>query len=205
VHFTGANWGRDLPDPPSHDLRNVQRGDPSPTGRGVLDIARGIEVGHIFQLGQLYSEAMKATVLDIESRALTMFMGCYGIGVTRVVAAAIEQNNDANGIIWPDALAPFHVVLVPINYQKSERVAQIADDLYAQFTAAGIDVLLDDRDARPGVKFADAELIGIPHRIVIGERGLAAGTLEYRHRRATDSRQIPATAAVAYIQQQLTG
>ena len=205
VHFTGVNWVRDLPDPTSQDIRNVQKGDPSPSGRGTLDIARGIEVGHIFQLGQLYSEAMKATVLDEQSKAVTMFMGCYGIGVTRVVAAAIEQNNDANGIIWPDALAPFHVVLIPINYQKSARVTEAADALYEQFTAAGIDVLLDDRDARPGVKFADAELIGIPHRIVIGERGLNAGNLEYRHRRETESTEIPTTDPVGFIRQKLNG
>jgi prolyl-tRNA synthetase len=205
VHFTGVNWLRDLPDPASQDIRNVQKGDPSPSGHGTLDIARGIEVGHIFQLGQVYSEAMKATVLDEQSQAVTLFMGCYGIGVTRVVAAAIEQNNDANGIIWPDALAPFHVVLVPINYQKSARVTDAADTLYEQFNAAGIDVLLDDRDARPGVKFADAELIGIPHRIVIGERGLNAGNLEYRHRRETESTDIPTTDPVGFIRQKLNG
>jgi prolyl-tRNA synthetase len=205
VHFTGVNWRRDLPDPASQDIRNVQKGDPSPSGHGTLDIARGIEVGHIFQLGQVYSEAMKATVLDEQSQAVTLFMGCYGIGVTRVVAAAIEQNNDANGIIWPDALAPFHVVLVPINYQKSARVTDAADTLYEQFNAAGIDVLLDDRDARPGVKFADAELIGIPHRIVIGERGLNAGNLEYRHRRETESTDIPTTDPVGFIRQKLNG
>jgi prolyl-tRNA synthetase len=203
MHFTGVNWSRDLPDPPSQDVRNVQKGDLSPSGRGTLDIARGIEVGHIFQLGQLYSEAMKATVLDEQGKALTMFMGCYGIGVTRVVAAAIEQNNDANGIIWPDALAPFQVVLVPINYQKSTRVAEAADSLYEQFNAAGIDTLLDDRDARPGVKFADAELIGIPHRIVIGERGLNAGSLEYRHRRETESTDIPTADPVGFIRHKL--
>jgi prolyl-tRNA synthetase len=204
-HFTGVNWVRDLPDEKSHDIRNVRKGDPSPSGRGTLDIARGIEVGHIFQLGQLYSEAMKATVLDEQGKALTMYMGCYGIGVTRVVAAAIEQNNDANGIIWPDALAPFHVVLVPINYQKSSRVMEAADKLYEQFNAAGIDVLLDDRDVRPGVKFADSELIGIPHRIVIGERGLNAGNLEYRHRRETESIEIPAADPVGYIRLKLNG
>ena len=150
MHFTGVNWGRDLPEPRSCDIRMVQPGDPSPSGRGTLQIARGIEVGHIFQLGQLYSEAMHATVLDEQGKELTMYMGCYGIGVTRVVAAAIEQNHDANGIIWPEPIAPFRVVLVPINYQKSERVQQAADALYEEFIAAGIDVLLDDRDARPG-------------------------------------------------------
>ena len=204
AHFTGVNWGRDLPEPSSRDIRNVQAGDPSPSGRGSLEIARGIEVGHIFQLGQLYSEAMQATVLDEQGKALTMFMGCYGIGVTRVVAAAIEQNHDANGIIWPEPLAPFLAVLVPINYQKSERVRQAADQLYEQFNAAGIDVVLDDRDARPGVKFADSELIGIPHRIVIGDRGLSAGNLEYRHRRETESTEIPVADAVAYIRARST-
>ncbi|MGD0491469.1 MAG: proline--tRNA ligase [Steroidobacteraceae bacterium] len=203
VHFTGANWGRDLPEPESKDIRNVQPGDPNPAGNGALEIARGIEVGHIFQLGQLYSEAMQAKVLDEGGKSVTMFMGCYGIGVTRVVAAAIEQNHDANGIIWPEALAPFNVVLVPINYQKSEAVRLAADRLYEDFKAAGIDVALDDRDARPGVKFADAELIGIPHRIVIGDRTLAGGKLEYRHRRATESTEIPAADAVAYVRDQL--
>ncbi len=199
LHFRGVNWGRDLPEPQSADIRNVQSGDPSPSGRGTLQIARGIEVGHIFQLGQLYSAAMNASVLDEQGKALTMFMGCYGIGVTRIVAAAIEQNHDDNGIIWPSAIAPFQVVLVPINYQKSARVRDAADSLYRDFTAAGIDVLLDDRDARPGVKFADSELMGIPHRIVIGERGLDAGTLEYRDRRSPKSTDISAADPVGYI------
>jgi prolyl-tRNA synthetase len=203
VHFTGVNWGRDLPEPQSKDIRNVQTGDPSPSGRGTLTIARGIEVGHIFQLGQLYSEAMQANVLDEQGKAVKMFMGCYGIGVTRVVAAAIEQNHDANGILWPEPLAPFLVVLVPINYQKSQQVQQATDALYEEFKAAGIDVLLDDRDARPGVKFADSELIGIPHRIVIGDRGLSAGNLEYRHRRETESADIPKADAVSYIRHRL--
>jgi prolyl-tRNA synthetase len=205
MHYTGVNWGRDLPDPASVDIRNAQHGDPSPGGQGSLKIARGIEVGHIFQLGQLYSTAMNASVLDEQGKALNMHMGCYGIGVTRVVAAAIEQNHDANGVVWPDALAPFQVVLVPINYQKSTRVQETADALYRDFTAAGIEVLLDDRDARPGVKFADSELLGIPHRIVIGERGLAAGNLEYRHRRETESTEIPAADPVAFIRVKLNG
>ena len=203
MHYRGVNWGRDLPEPQAVDIRNVQAGDPSPTGRGTLTIARGIEVGHIFQLGQLYSAAMNASVLDEEGKALTMFMGCYGIGVTRVVAAAIEQNHDANGIIWPETIAPFQVVLVPINYQKSAQVQETADALYRDFNAAGIDVLLDDRDARPGVKFADSELLGIPHRIVIGERSLKAGNLEYRHRRETESREISAADPVGYIRHKL--
>jgi prolyl-tRNA synthetase len=203
LHYRGVNWGRDLPDQPSVDIRNVQAGDPSPTGRGTLKIARGIEVGHIFQLGQLYSKAMNASVLDEQGKAVTMHMGCYGIGVTRVVAAAIEQNHDANGIVWPEAIAPFQVVLVPINYQKSAKVQETADALYRDFNAAGIDVLLDDRDARPGVKFADSELLGIPHRIVIGERSLAAGNLEYRDRRETESTEIPAADPVGYIRHKL--
>jgi prolyl-tRNA synthetase len=205
LHYRGVNWGRDLAEPQSVDIRNVQPGDPSPTGRGTLNIARGIEVGHIFQLGQLYSAAMNASVLDEQGKALTMFMGCYGIGVTRVVAAAIEQNHDANGIIWPDPIAPFQVVLVPMNYQKSAKVQETADALYRDFNAAGIDVLLDDRDARPGVKFADAELLGIPHRIVIGERSLSAGNLEYRHRRETESTEISAADPVGYIRHKLNG
>jgi prolyl-tRNA synthetase len=205
MHYRGVNWGRDLADPQSVDIRNAQAGDPSPSGRGTLKIARGIEVGQIFQLGQLYSAAMNASVLDEQGKALTMFMGCYGIGVTRVVAAAIEQNHDANGIIWPEAIAPFQVILVPINYQKSVRVQETADALYRDFNAAGIDVLLDDRDARPGVKFADSELLGIPHRIVIGERTLAAGNLEYRHRRETESTEISAADPVGYIRHKLNG
>jgi prolyl-tRNA synthetase len=205
MHHRGVNWGRDLPDQPSVDIRNAQPGDPSPTGRGTLKIARGIEVGHIFQLGQLYSAKMNASVLDEQGKALTMFMGCYGIGVTRVVAAAIEQNHDANGILWPEAIAPFQVILVPINYQKSARVQETADALYRDFNAAGIDVLLDDRDARPGVKFADSELLGIPHRIVIGDRTLAAGNLEYRHRRETESTEISAADPVGYIRHKLNG
>jgi prolyl-tRNA synthetase len=205
MHYRGVNWGRDLPDQRSVDIRNVQEGDPSPTGRGSLKIVRGIEVGHIFQLGQLYSAAMNASVLDEQGKALTMYMGCYGIGVTRVVAAAIEQNHDANGIVWPEAIAPFKVVLVPINYQKSAKVQETADALYRDFNAAGIDVLLDDRDARPGVKFADSELLGIPHRIVIGERSLATGNLEYRNRRETESTEISAADPVGYIRDKLNG
>ncbi|HEY2145474.1 MAG TPA: proline--tRNA ligase [Steroidobacteraceae bacterium] len=203
MHFRGVNWGRDLAEPHAVDIRNAQAGDPSPGGRGTLKIARGIEVGHIFQLGRLYSAAMNASVLDEQGKALTMFMGCYGIGVTRVVAAAIEQNHDANGILWPDAIAPFLVALVPINYQKSSRVQETADALYRDFNALGIDALLDDRDARPGVKFADSELLGIPHRIVIGERTLSAGNLEYRHRRDSESTEISAADAVGYIKHKL--
>jgi prolyl-tRNA synthetase len=203
VHWTGVNWGRDLAEPPGADLRNVVAGDPSPSGKGKLSIMRGIEVGHIFQLGCKYSASMHATVLDEAGTAVQMLMGCYGIGVTRIVAAAIEQNHDERGIIWPDPIAPFNVVLVPLNLDKSEAVRAASEALYAQFCAAGIEVLYDDRDARPGVKFADAELLGIPHRVVIGERGLKAGTLEYRHRRATESEDFPKDAALDFIRARL--
>ncbi|MFO1399917.1 MAG: proline--tRNA ligase [Steroidobacteraceae bacterium] len=203
AHLTGVNWGRDLPEPAAADLRNVVDGDPSPGGAGRLRIVRGIEVGHIFQLGRKYSEALKATVLDESGQSVTMLMGCYGIGVTRIVAAAIEQNHDERGIIWPDPIAPFHVVLVPLNLQKSERVRAATERLYAELVAEGIEVLLDDRDARPGVKFADAELLGIPHRVVVGERGLDAGRLEYRHRRAADSEEFALDDALAFIRSRL--
>jgi prolyl-tRNA synthetase len=203
-HYVGVNWGRDLPEPAVvADLRNVVEGDASPTGNGRLKIVRGIEVGHIFQLGRIYSEAMKATVLDESGKSVTPYMGCYGIGVTRIVAAAIEQNHDERGIIWPEPIAPFHVVLVPIGAQKSERVREVADKLYADLNAAGIEVLYDDRDARPGVKFADAELIGIPHRLVVGERGVEAGKLEYRGRRDTESTEFPLNDALAFIRSRL--
>jgi prolyl-tRNA synthetase len=191
LHLSGANWGRDLPEPEVADLRNVVPGDASPTGRGHLSIARGIEVGHIFQLGAKYSAAMNATVLDDGGRAVTMLMGCYGIGVTRVVAAAIEQNHDERGIIWPEPIAPFDVTLIPINLQKSARVRETAERLYEELCAAGIEALYDDRDARPGVKFADDELLGIPRRVVIGDKGLERGMLEYRERRATESSDVP--------------
>jgi len=190
-HLTGVNWGRDLPEPEAADLRNVVAGDPSPGGNGRLGIRRGIEVGHIFQLGRKYSEAMQASVLDEAGKPVVMYMGCYGIGVTRIVAAAIEQNHDAAGIIWPEPLAPFNVVLIPLNAAKSPRVSELAERLYGELQQAGIEVLLDDRDARPGVKFADAELIGIPHRIVISDRGIDAGKLEYRQRRASANEDWP--------------
>jgi prolyl-tRNA synthetase len=191
VHLTSVNWGRDLAEALPVDVRNVVAGDPSPSGRGRLKIARGIEVGHIFQLGSKYSETLKATVLDEQGRDVLMLMGCYGIGVTRVVAAAIEQNHDDRGIIWPEPLAPFDVSLVPINLQRSARVAAVAEKLYAELETAGFSVLFDDRDARPGVKFADSELLGIPHRIVVGDKGLERGALEYRHRRATAALDAP--------------
>ncbi len=202
-HLTGINWGRDLPEPAVADLRNVVDGDPSPGGHGRLAIARGIEVGHIFQLGQKYSEAMGATVLDEQGRSIAMYMGCYGIGVTRIVAAAIEQNHDERGIIWPAPLSPYDVVLLGLNWEKSERVRATAERLYQELRDAGIEVLLDDRDARPGVKFADAELIGIPHRIVVSERGIDAGRLEYRQRRAVDNEEFPLAQAVSFIRTRL--
>jgi prolyl-tRNA synthetase len=189
-HYKGVNFGRDLPEPETVDLRNVVAGDPTPGGKGTLSIARGIEVGHIFQLGSKYSEAMQATVQSPDGTNQAMEMGCYGIGITRIVGAAIEQNHDENGIIWPGPLAPFDAVIVPINMHRSDAVRDAAETLYAELSEAGLDVLLDDRDARPGVKFADAELIGIPHRVVIGDRGLADGLFEYRHRRDSESRDL---------------
>jgi prolyl-tRNA synthetase len=203
THYTGVNWDRDFQGAIAADLRNVVEGDPSPSGKGQLKIARGIEVGHIFQLGQKYSTAMKATVLDEAGHDVTLYMGCYGIGVTRIVAAAIEQNHDEKGIIWPEPIAPFEVVLVPLNAHKSPRVREVADRLYAEFTDAGIEVLYDDRDARPGVKFADAELLGIPHRLVVGERGLEAGKLEYRGRRDAESTEFPADNALEFIRSRM--
>ena len=199
MHFTGTNWDRDVQGMVAADIRNVVEGDPSPSGHGHLKITRGIEVGHIFQLGQKYSKPMKGVVLDESGKEVTLYMGTYGIGVTRIVAAAIEQNHDERGIIWPDPITPFQVVLVPMGMQKSARVREVADRLYAELTAAGIEVLYDDRDARPGVKFADAELLGIPHRVVVGERGLEAGKLEYRNRRDTESQEFPLDDALAFI------
>ena len=190
MHLTGVNFGRDIDVQETVDLRNVVEGDPSPSGKGKLNIARGIEVGHIFQLGTAYSEAMKASVQDKDGNDVTMFMGCYGIGVTRIVGAAIEQNHDDRGIIWPEPLTPFDVVLIPINMHRSDKLREAAEALYAELMDRGVDVLFDDRDARPGVKFADAELIGIPHRLVISDRGLEAGELEYRHRRDDESRMM---------------
>jgi prolyl-tRNA synthetase len=204
AHYTGVNWERDCPLGEVADLRNVVSGDPSPDSVGQLQIKRGIEVGHIFQLGTKYSEAMNAKVLNENGENVTVTMGCYGIGVSRIVAAAIEQNHDARGIIWPAAMAPFQVALVPLNMQKSEAVASCAEDLYGKLRAAGIDVLLDDRNERPGVKFADMELIGIPHRIVIGERALADGNLEYKSRRGDDSVLVPRGDIVAFLQEQLS-
>ncbi|MCG8426107.1 MAG: proline--tRNA ligase [Chromatiales bacterium] len=203
-HYFGINWERDLPTPPVADLRSVQEGDPSPDGKGTLTIARGIEVGHIFQLGQKYSEAMNATVLDENGRSQIMTMGCYGIGVSRVVAAAIEQNHDDKGIEWPAAIAPFQVALVPMKMNKSYRVKEAVEKLYDEMLAAGIDVLLDDRDARPGFIFADMELIGIPHRVVVGERGLDEGKVEYRARSDADNTMIDIEQIITHLKEQLS-
>ncbi|MDF2445944.1 MAG: proline--tRNA ligase [Moraxellaceae bacterium] len=201
-HLAGVNFGRDLPEPSLvADLRNVVEGDPSPDGRGTLVIKRGIEVGHIFQLGKKYSEALKLSVLGEDGKPFIVTMGCYGIGVTRVVASAIEQNFDEKGIIWPDAIAPFHVALIPMNWGKSVRIQEESTKLYEELTAAGYDVYFDDRNERPGVKFSDAELIGIPHRIVVGEKGLDAGTLEYKGRRDAESRDIGRSELMDFLAQ----
>jgi prolyl-tRNA synthetase len=197
-HLMNVNWERDLPEPIVADIRNVVAGDPCPNSQekkcqGTLTLRRGIEVGHIFQLGTKYSETMQATVLDETGQNVVMPMGCYGIGVSRVVAAAIEQNHDDNGILWPDAIAPFHIALVPIGYRKSDKVRETVDKLYSELVHAGYDVLLDDRDERPGVIFADMDLIGIPHRLVIGDKGLAKGVAEYKGRRDAAPREIQLT------------
>ena len=200
-HFINANWARDCDEPLVADIRNVQNGDPSPDGKGFLKVLRGIEVGHVFQLGEKYSQAMQACVLDENGKSTVTSMGCYGIGITRIVAAAIEQNNDDRGIYWPDALAPFHLVICPLNYNKSEAVRQAADQLYLDCLARGIEVLLDDRALRPGVMFSDMELIGIPHRIVLSERGLNANQFEYKGRRDDSSRDLPVAELLEFLDQ----
>jgi len=199
-HYFGVNWERDLPVPEVADLRNVVEGDPSPDGQGTVVIKRGIEVGHIFQLGTKYSDAMKCQVLGDNGKPVTLSMGCYGIGVSRVVAAAIEQNYDDNGIIWSDALAPFQIALVPLRYE-TDAVREATDKLYAELTAAGFEVLLDDRDKKtsPGIKFADMELIGIPHRIVVSDRSLAEGNLEYKSRTESEAQALPVADALSFI------
>jgi len=202
-HLTGVNWARDLPLPECADLRNVVDGDASPDGNGTLSIARGIEVGHIFQLGTKYSAAMGASVLNEQGKEETITMGCYGIGVSRIVAAAIEQNNDDKGMILPAAIAPFQVALLPMNMKKSQRVREAVEALYQQLQAAGIDVLLDDRQVRPGVMFSDMELIGIPHRIVVGEKNLDQDLLEYKARRDDSNRDVPCGEIIAFIQAKL--
>lgn len=204
-HYFGVNWERDLPLPEVADLRNVVAGDPSPDGQGTLEIKRGIEVGHIFQLGTKYSEAMNCQVLGENGKPVTLTMGCYGIGVSRVVAAAIEQNFDERGIRWNDALAPFQIALVPLRYE-TEQVREATDKLYAELTAAGYEVLLDDRDKKtsPGIKFADMELIGIPHRVVVSDRGLTEGNLEYKSRAETDAQAVPLADILSFLQARIS-
>ena len=198
-HYTGFNFGRDAAEPEFADLRNVVEGDPSPCGKGSLKLARGIEVGHVFQLRDKYSAAMNAAFLDSNGKSQIMEMGCYGIGITRIVAAAIEQNNDGRGIIWTDAMAPFQAVIVPMNYKKSDAVREAADKIYAELCAAGADVLLDDRDERAGVLLADSELLGIPHRIVIGDRGLKEGKVEYARRTDSEAQSVAVEEAAAKV------
>ena len=202
-HVTGLNWERDAQITAIVDIRNVIAGDPSPDGQGKLVLKRGIEVGHIFQLGKKYSQALNCTVLGEDGKPFVVTMGCYGIGVTRVVASAIEQNYDERGIIWPDAIAPFHIALVPMNWAKSQRIQEQSQKLYEQLTAAGFDVFYDDRNERPGVKFADAELIGIPHRLVMGEKGLDAGTIEYKGRRDSESQDIAYSDLINFLQEKI--
>jgi prolyl-tRNA synthetase len=198
-HYTGANSGRDFPEPAVADIRNVVAGDMSPDGKGRLEILRGIEVGHVFQLRTQYSSAMKLAYLDQAGKSQLIEMGCYGIGVTRIVAAAIEQNHDERGIIFPRAMAPFDLALVPIGAGKNAQVREAAEALHRDLAAAGIDVLLDDRDERPGVAFADMELIGVPHRLVVGERGLKAGQVEYQGRRDPKAQLLPLQDAVQSV------
>ena len=202
-HYTGFNFGRDAAEPEFADIRNVVAGDPSPCGKGSLQLARGIEVGHVFQLRDKYSAALNASFLDNNGKSQIMEMGCYGIGITRVVAAAIEQNHDERGIIWTDAMAPFAAVIVPMNYKKSEAVREAADKIYADLLAAGVDVLLDDRDERAGVLLADSELLGIPHRIVIGDRGLKEGNVEYARRTDSEAQSMPVGEITAHVAAQL--
>jgi prolyl-tRNA synthetase len=203
-HLTGVNWGRDLPEPDVvADIRNVVAGDPSPDGRGLLAIQRGIEVGHVFYLGTKYSAAMNATFLDENGKPRLLEMGCYGIGVTRILGAAIEQNHDARGIIWPDAIAPFTAVICPIGMDRSEEVKAVAEKLYGELKALGVDVLLDDRGERPGAMFADWELIGVPHRVVLSDRGLKEGQVEYQGRRDDAATKLALTEIVAHLQQKL--
>jgi prolyl-tRNA synthetase len=203
-HMTGVNWARDLPEPDLvADIRNVVAGDASPDGQGVLAIERGIEVGHVFYLGTKYSQAMNATFLDVNGKPQFMEMGCYGIGVTRLPAAAIEQNHDERGIIWPDSIAPFTVVVCPVNMDRSEEVKTVAYKLYEDLLAAGVDVILDDRGERPGAMFADWELIGVPHRVTIGDRGLKEGHVEFQHRRDAESTKVPASDISSFIKAKL--
>jgi len=203
-HFTGVNWGRDLPEPLIADVRNVVEGDPSPDGKGALEICRGIEVGHVFMLGTRYSEAMHCTYLDEQGKAQPLVMGCYGIGVTRLLGAAIEQCHDERGIIWPASIAPFEVVICPVSYDRSDLVRETADRLHAQLLAQGIDVILDDRGERPGAMFADWELIGVPHRVVVGERSLKEGFVEYQHRSEKEASKVAIDELVGKIKMLLS-
>jgi len=201
-HFTGVNWGRDLPEPQVADVRSVVAGDPSPDGKGVLAIQRGIEVGHVFA-GLPYPEKMNLTYTDEGGKSRTMVMGCYGIGITRLLGAAIEQNHDPKGIIWPAKIAPFEVVICPVNYRQSEAVRQAAEQVYAQLVSAGVDTILDDRGERPGAMFADWELIGVPHRVTVGERGLKDGKLEHVDRRALQTTLVPMSDVLPFIRGRL--
>jgi prolyl-tRNA synthetase len=203
-HLTGVNWGRDLPEPDVvADIRNVVAGDASPDGKGRLEIERGIEVGHVFYLGTKYSQAMNATFLDENGKPRFMEMGCYGIGITRLPAAAIEQNHDARGIVWTDALAPFTVVICPIGMDRSTDVKEAAERLHDELLAMGVDVLLDDRGERPGAMFADWELIGVPHRLVISDRGLKEGQFEYQHRRDAAATKVASSSVTAFLKDRL--
>jgi prolyl-tRNA synthetase len=202
-HLAGVNFGRDLPEPTYHDLRNVVAGDPSPDGKGALEICRGIEVGHIFQLRQKYAKALDCAYLDENGKSQVMEMGCYGIGVTRIVGAAIEQGHDERGIVLPATIAPFAACIVPMGYHKSAEVKATADALYAELRQGGVDVVLDDRNERPGVMFADMELIGVPHRIVVGERGLKDGQLEYKGRTDAEATMIDRASVAEYLREKL--
>jgi prolyl-tRNA synthetase len=202
-HLTGVNWERDISEFEVADLRDVVEGDPSPCGKGTLSITRGIEVGHIFQLGDSYAKSLNAAVLNQQGKNQILTMGCYGIGISRIVAAAIEQNNDKNGIIWNEALAPFSVVIVPMNMKKSHRVAELAERYYATLQAAGIEVLLDDRKERPGIMFADAELIGIPHTLVIGDRSIDKGVIEYKDRQSGEKQEVNIDDVIDFIKAKL--
>jgi prolyl-tRNA synthetase len=203
-HYTGVNWGRDLPEPDLvADIRNVVPGDPSPDGKGMLAIQRGIEVGHVFYLGTKYSKAMNATFLDEAGKPQVMVMGCYGIGVTRILGAAIEQGHDARGILWPDSIAPFTVVICPIGYDRQPEVREAADRLHDELAAAGVDVMLDDRGERPGAMFADWELIGVPQRVVVSERGLKEGRLEVQGRREAQAHSVPLAEVAGFVRGRL--
>ena len=202
-HLGGVNWDRDVPSYEVQDLRCVVEGDPSPDGKGTLVLKHGIEVGQVFELGTKYSQAMNCTVLNEEGKNIPMEMGCYGIGVTRVIAAAIEQNHDDKGIIWPAPMAPFQIAIIPINYNKSDSVKEAADRLYAELTAKGYEVILDDRGERPGVMFADMKLIGVPHSIILGEKSLAEGLAEYEERTSDSKEKLPLAEIVAKIEKAL--